>query len=323
MFFIISGFFMCFTFLKKEMTFKTFCVSKIARLWPVLLFSLFSFMIITLFIESVHYYKYENIVSAFFIRSSFAVYIPTNNGAAWYINVVFFGYIFYFCLFGIIPREKRKYAVGIIIFFLYSLLINKQDLYIFPQVFLDGFLTVPMTRALAGMGLGYILGEIYSSEKSSHKEDIKSESIYSVIFFTIVEAVTIIYLFKFSIIKFLDYAFIIMTILFVILFICFLYQKGLISRILDKDKIFKMGKYCFSIYMMQEFCFQILNKYLWTNTTIGVVRYPILNMLAGLIFCITVGVLTYYLVENPCQKIILKNFTNKEKTACTKNQIDT
>ena len=299
MFFIISGFFLFFSFFK-DSNFKNFIIKKVARLSPVLLFSLFGFMILSPFIENIHFYKYQNILSVFFIRSSFITNIETNNGAAWYINVMFWGYIFYYSLFNSIPKEKRKYITAIIVFIMYSILINKQNLYDQPQFILDGILTIPMIRALAGMGLGYIIAEFYNSSNCQN-----SKSIFSKIGYTIIEIITIILLFKFSIINPLSYSFPILTILFIIIFYCFLTKKGYISRFLDNNVVFQLGKYCFSIYMMQDFCFQLLNKFLWNNIHFGIIEHPIFNILAGILFCIIVGIITYYIIEEPCKRLIL------------------
>ena len=75
------------------------------RLLPVLTASLIGIMILSKFIDGVKYLKYENLVALFFLDDALIANFPTNNGAAWYINVMFWGYILYYCVLNLIPAE--------------------------------------------------------------------------------------------------------------------------------------------------------------------------------------------------------------------------
>ncbi len=307
MFFILSGFFFFFS-LKKETSFKHFVCSKIIRLLPVLIASLIGIMILSKFIDGLKYLKYENFVALFFLDDALIANFPTNNGAAWYINVMFWGYILYYCVLNLIPAEKRNYLVGLIVFFAYSILLNKMYLYNEPQIWNEGILTIYMIRGIAGMGLGYLFGNIYNSvsEEINYTRPGKVKSLI----FTIIEITTFIYLFKFSIIKYHAYGFPFMMILFIALFWLFIYKNGYLSRLLDNKFIYDIGKYCFSIYMMQDVMFYILERWLWHNTSFGVINYPVTNIIIGLISCILLGIITYYYIEKP-SITIYKHITSK------------
>ncbi len=135
-FFIISGFFMYYTF-SRNTTFKSFIVNKIARLWPVLIFCILIFYILYLFDIS-NFEKFGNILAAFFITQSF-VNVHANINVSWYINVIFWTYILYFSLFKIIKPENRVSVVALYTFFAYTILFNKVNLYSAPTVWGGGF----------------------------------------------------------------------------------------------------------------------------------------------------------------------------------------
>lgn len=263
-FFVISGFFMFYTFLKKP-SFQRMIISKIARLWPVVVFSLFCFLLLSLF-GMVKFQKYGNILAVFFLNSALTpVYF--NDGAGWYVNSLFWGYFFYFCLDKIVVSNIKIYVFSVVTFLFYSILLNKVQLYDQPQIFC-GILSIPLVRALAGMGAGYIIGYAYNNKEFYVKQRI---------LFTILEIFAVYLLFRISIIKKIDCSFQIMIVSFVILFVDFVFKAGLLSKIANKKMFDVFGRYCFSAYMMQGIGFHIANKFMWNNTKYGVQEYPLVK----------------------------------------------
>lgn len=300
-FFIISGFFMFFTFLKKP-SFEKLIISKIARLWPVIVFSLLGFFVLSLF-GFVKFEKYGNIPALFFLNTALTP-VPFNDGGAWYINAMFWGYVFYYCLDKVVREDIKIYVFSLITFFGYSILLNKLHLYNQPQIFCQ-LLSYSMIRGLAGMGFGYILAYVYN--KKAETNNNKKYNIYK----TIIEIFFIILLIKISIIKKTNSAFPIMLISFTILFLDFIFNKGFLSKITNKKIFDALGRYCYSTYMMQGIGFHLANKFLWNSTKYGVHQHPIINIWGGVLLCIVLGLITYHIVEIPAKNFILRKF-NKE-----------
>ena len=192
MFFIISGFFLFFSF-KKHLEFSDFVITKVIRLLPVLIFSIFAILLLSFIFTDVHYLKYQNFLAIFFLNSSFIANFNTNNNTAWYINVLFWGYIFYYCFVNLLPKEKINYAIGILIFFSYSVLLNKMELYNQPQIWQDGTITICMLRGIAGIGLGYLIGNWHNNNLQNYQKT-KGNSPFSYLFFTVIEIVSLIYI---------------------------------------------------------------------------------------------------------------------------------
>lgn len=92
----------------------------------------------------------------------------------------------------------------------------------------------------------------------------------------------------------------IVVIVFTALFICFIYNKGLISRILNNKWFGFLGKYAYSIYVMQQISFWILAKTLWKTE---IVDRPVACIGVSLMFCIAIGISTFYLIEKPMEKM--------------------
>ncbi len=299
MFFIISGFFMFYTF-SRNTTFKSFIVNKIARLWPVIAFSVLVCFILSL-LGIITYDKYGNITALLFLSNSFIIN-HNNIGSAWYINVLFWTFILYFTLFKIIKPENRIPVVGIIVFIVYSILFNKEHLYASPKL-MGGGITYYLLRGIAGMGWGYLIACLYSSWSLSSVVTLRQK-----IFYGILECYLLFLIYKWTIVKSIPQAVVILVFLFSVLFILFLAQRGFLSRLLNNDICFKFGQYCFSIYLVQDFMYQILYKVLWSNPHIGVLKYPVLNIFLGMLFVGIAGIIVYYIIEKPFKNIIKKLF---------------
>lgn len=272
----------------------------IARLWPVLFFSVFCAFILSLF-KLTYFHKYGNICALLFLDDAYSVNIPTNNGAAWYINVMFWGYVCYYCVLKLFDHEKRLYVISLVVFCCYSVLLDKLHLYNQPQMF--GIVTIPMVRGIAGMGLGYLISEFYRRYTF-----LPNRSYIRMTLYTVVELFVLYLLIRTAIIKKLDIAFPIILICFLLLFFLFLFKKGWVSCLLDRPAVSFMGKYCFSIYMMQEIMFPIVNRVLWKNSCFGASVFPVFNMICGIMLCIILGVFTYHLVEKPMRNFLLNRF---------------
>ena len=82
----------------------------------------------------------------------------------------------------------------------------------------------------------------------------------------------------------------------------FIERKGFLSNWLSKKIWSDLAVYCYSIYMLQEAMWPLLNKFLWTNAHFGMHNFPKTVFLVSNVIIIAVGVATYYLVEKPAYR---------------------
>ena len=90
----------------------------------------------------------------------------------------------------------------------------------------------------------------------------------------------------------------IVVILFPAFFACLLTRKGIFSRLTDHKFIGLPGRYAYSIYVMQEVAFEVLKKTLWKNTSF-LRDYPIAAIAVSIMLTMSLGILTYHMVEKP------------------------
>lgn len=299
-FLIIAGFFLFQSFYNHpKLNFLDFAKNKIARLWPVLAFSL---------ILSVIFFKMQIITAI--INGCFLQCIGVTlayKGINWYISSFFWAIIFYFY---ILKTFDKKYARLIIVLCIYFSIVGNINHFqgSFGRETFANFFNAGLMRALAGIGIGYFIGEYQESLKykintySSKYIQWLSGGVYSAI-----EILCLYFLishFLFHSLKYQNQ--LIFLIVFSTLLICFIKQKGIISKLLNNNFWGWCGKYSYSIYAMQQISFNIMKKSLWrlpdfvNNITVCVT--------VSLIISILIGILTYYFIELPIGKLIKKQF---------------
>lgn len=153
------------------------------------------------------------------------------------------------------------------------------------------------------MGLGYLIASWFSRWNLPNKVSLSQKILVG-----IVECFLLFLLYKWTVVKTIPYFLPIIILVFTSLFMLFLAKRGFLSRLLNNNLFYLLGKYAFSIYMVQEIFFNISKKYIWPNPDFGVVNYPALNIFANLFMTFIFGIIVYYIIEKPFYKIIKKLF---------------
>ena len=99
------------------------------------------------------------------------------------------------------------------------------------------------------------------------------------------------------------------VIIFLLLFICFLLHKGILSKLLENNVSSFLGKFTYSIFLSHYLIKDLWNIYIMNKCQHFVIYHPIINIVSIFIVSIIVGMLTYYLIEKPSAKF-LKNRLN-------------
>lgn len=81
----------------------------------------------------------------------------------------------------------------------------------------------------------------------------------------------------------------VLLLIFCILFVSFLAQKGLLSKLLDNNVSEYLGQYAYSIYIMQGIGLAIANYFIWNNQAF-VLSHPYLNIATTILICILIGI---------------------------------
>ena len=293
-FFIISGYFLYKNIINSNsIDIAKFIWKKITRLWPVLIFSI---------IIGVIFFK-QNIYPAIF-NALFLQCIGLSldyKGINWYISPLFWALILYYAIFKNFDNKKAYVFVGGICYFGYLININYCHGG-FGRGVIYNILDLSFLRALAGIGLGILIGKLLTEFIFTMNEKIKY------ILFSIIEISSIIFLIRYFLFGLKYKNAFIVIIVFSLLFVSFIRQYGILSQVLNLSIFSQLGKYAYSIYVMQQISFWILQKTLWKTQ---IIENTSICILLSLIFSIILGIITYHLIEKPGYKYLMNRILIK------------
>lgn len=163
--------------------------------------------------------------------------------------------MFYCFLFCSLKRRAAILTTGIIAALGYTFLVN-YDCY-FHRGTTYGIVSMGLVRALAGIGMGLLIGlflEHFARLQSTFFSNTRIRTlIFSAVEIGSAALLLKIFLFggycqnKFNVI-----------LLFSVLFCCFVQRFGVLSMLCDSRIFFHLGKYSYSIYVVQQISFVIL-----------------------------------------------------------------
>ncbi len=312
LFFLLSGFFFAYR-LDLQNSFYNFFIKKVARLYPILIFTLILYFIISLF-KICEFKFYDNIFTLLGLNGIGLILQHGNGGHLWFVSTMFWSLLFYFYLLKNFEKKNIKLFLIFTILFCYSFLVHIHNGKIYGAwtVYYNIF-DIGLLRALGGIGIGYFIGEWYKANieniKTWKATTLQTISLSSLEFVTLYFIINNLMLHK---LKYNNQF--IFIIAFTAMTMLFLVKKGIFSRILDKDFWFNISKYTYSIYMIHMPIYSCLRNILWKNHPEIVYAHPILNIVFTLALVIVAGVLTYHFVEKPSYKYLTNRFCQSPQT---------
>ncbi len=298
LFFMLSGFFFVLT-LNSKQTVLDFVKKKIIRFYPVLIFVMLLYFLVSL-TGAFDFAYYDNIFCLLLLDGTSLVTKSGNVGVFWYVSAMFWVLLALFYSLKVFKKEQVNLFLAFAILFCYSFLIHAKGGKINNHLLILCFVfSVKMLRAVGGIGIGYFIGEWYKN----NIEKIKNYTfnIYQKIFLSVIEFMCIYFTINNLMlhrIKFKNDMIFIIT--FAILIICFLLKGGFFSRLLDNDFWGKISKYTYSIYMTHTLIIFTFKGLLWKPYTDYLLGHELLNIFAPIILALILGVFTYHFVEKPC-----------------------
>lgn len=298
-FFIISGFF--FPTENKQTMFE-FVTKKIIRLWPVLFFSIL-----------IHTKSFCDVLNMFFIEKGLGIVpvsVNTVNPASWYVCVLFWlSIIFYLAIknYGI---KNLIFPLSVISFFSLIMVLNSAKTMYYEVC--NGIFTAGILWGLFGISFGMILKQIYLNIKDLFDNSILNKLIFTVLELTLFTA--FLYLIFLSGNK--DSSTIISIFVFTLMFFVFLFNKGILGTFLGEFS--KLGRYAYSIYLMQFPAFYIMRKTIFSgggempSANFFLTQPDWLIIIISILIPTIIGILVYHIIEVPIG-ILLKKFFERIK----------
>lgn len=302
-FFILSGFFMFYSLGKKKAsTFSSFAYSKAARLWPMLAF-------VTLL--DVCFFN-ARLINAFF-NLLFLQCVGLSldyAGINWYISPLFWSFLFYFGLHRFIRDEaKFRFAAAVLTTVGYLMSFNAFGGE-FSRSVSFGFVSLSMARAIAGMGLGYLIASIVQTLKENGFEEratsTKPRKALTFIIATAGEMGPLAFIMLNCFDSDWHYGTSLTdALMFAIMMVFLPFKFGLFSKIFGNRFFGFFGRYSYSVYVTQQTVINILARTLWHKTDF-VQQHALWCIGVSLIISFLFSVAAYYIIEKPGAALFYK-----------------
>ncbi len=303
-YFIVSGFFLTYTF-DKNLSVIDFIKKKIIRFWPLVAFGIFVFCILGIFGIS-KFSFYNNIFSLFLLSNVGITFSLSNNGPDWFVSSLFFISTLYFYIFKYFKKTTYDFFIAIFVIFSFIFLLHATKGELYGHIKTTAFVfNHGLLRAFGGIGLGYFIHEFYLYLKSlNYKQTPLSFFIYTgfeiyILSFLIYE--TMLHKMHFN-------NKMIIIIGFVLLFLLFLLKRGFLSKILNHKFSTFLGKYTFAIFLTHYAVLECFTQ-LWFKKDISfALTHPLLIIVITFLTSLIFAIITYHFVEVPAGKFLKKKF---------------
>lgn len=309
-FFIISGYFL-YTSFKKDENLSDFIKKRIIRLWPLPAFIMLLYYILHLCGKTDFHYT-ENILSLFFMQNIGITFRFPQNGATWFISVLFFVSIFYWYLIDHYEKKNVFFIIALLVYFSFSFMIAQTHGHVVQSIeaYPNG-LNKGIVRGVAEIGLGILIA--VSGAAASQKDIL---SFRQKTFYGIIELSLLCWLIWHTGIN--SGVFnndILMILAFVPLFILFLKKKGFVSIFLDNKISSFLGKISFAIFVIHLPIKNLISATVVLYYQQWMVDNKILTLSLEFLTIISVALLAHYLIEKPSQRYLSYKFSTQTKVS--------
>lgn len=291
-FLLVSGFFLFRSTRDRQQPVAVTVLDKFVRLWPVLLFySVFQF----LFLD--HTVRASQILDLFFLRCTgismdFA-------GIIWYIGPFFWGTLLLAGLQKVLDKGKLTLVLALLAYWGYAINLNTTGGELHREIALE-VVSLGFARVIAGLSLGYLVSSFWDALQCAFVFSMSPRGKTATA--TAVETVLLLFLgirfFTPRLAGITEQSFV-YVLLFAILIVSLSTNCSLLSRLCTRFRLGALGKYAYSIYVMQQISFDLLKRTLWKNTAL-VLGHPYPTCIVSVAFSVLVGIAVYFLVERPC-----------------------
>ncbi|MCD7856358.1 MAG: acyltransferase [Clostridiales bacterium] len=290
-FLILGGYFLYHSY-QSGKSMEQFAVNRVVRLWPVLAF----YTIIMLAFFGLD--AYTAVFDLLFLRAT-GISLD-SHGIIWYIGPFFWCSLLLYALLRLVQPRWHGLMLAILTYVGYVMNVNLYSGGLGRDV-AYGFVSMAMLRVLAGLSLGCLLAMLLRHQQAkmtASVQDFRWRAVQSV-----VEIGLSVFLVAYLLLGLpQSQNQLIVVIAFFLLLYCVCGEgNGLVSILLGNPLLAKLGKYSYSIYVMQQISFYILMRALWLQSDF-VYDHTYWCIAASVLFSVLVGVLTYHLVEGPVVK---------------------
>ena len=258
---------------------------RLARLWPV-----FAFYVM---INLLFYGMWKE--KAVFELSMLACtgISPNYEEHIWYIAPYLWSTMLIIAVMRSFEKKRALLILAIVTYLGYAMNLNVKNGGLGREV-VHSIISLDFARVLAGLSLGVLLAASMEAFEQTFGRSTNT------ILWTVAEVATLSFLIHVFVIgKGKLTSMFIVVIVFSVLLVSFVNGAGMVGRALNLKVFGLLGRYSYSIYVMQGIAFHLLQGHFWKHEGF-VTSHVFWTLLISVAFAALIGVGTYHLVERPC-----------------------
>lgn len=289
-----------------------YLVSRVVRLWPVLMVSM---LLEGIFSGNLNWNR--TLINAFFLQCSGLSL--EYRGILWYVSAFFFASMFLYTLLRTLPHRKALFAISIASYFSCVFLINYFGGQIGNRETVMYLLNTGLLRGVGFMGIGILLDAVLDSLSEMFAVaplTFPARIILSLVT-VLTEALCLCFLVRYFLRSPAVGNHFVLVLVFCLLLACLLSRNDPLGFLLNRRQIGYPGRYAYSIYAAQGASFVLLKKTLWTSKFF-MSRIP-LALIGSVLFTLLLGIAVYYLVELPCTGLYHRWLSRYQSAVNTEN----
>lgn len=223
------------------------------------------------------------------------------KGIIWYIGPFFWASLLVYAVLKCLDRGKALLLIAILTYFCYAVNINIYNGGLGREVRLE-ILSTGFLRVLGGLCIGVLLGAVKDAFGSGETHRVSGGRLrfWAI---SLVELLSMGLLMYNMLVERLFGNGFTTVILFAVLFLCLVSSGGMVTRLLSWRPLAYTGRWCYSIYVMQQVAFFAMARGYWKSHTELMQQYPGWSIGVSTLVAVLIGIATYYLVEAPIVKI--------------------
>lgn len=306
---IIAGFFLYNTIKNHaNVSVLRFAWRKFARLWSVFVFA--SLCLVVFGATGIYFQQngFQVFLNLMFMQCNGLSIGAYCNGITWFVSPFFVGMLFYYGLVKSVNKNISTFIIAVLVYFGYVLFVNSglgaESMWGAHTV--GQLLNMGMVRVCAGIGAGYLVANIYNRVKDNNIFTNPKFKWFNFVLFSVAEILLMTIIIYRTVFRQMEYQNLVVFIpMFATLIFSFAMQRGILSQITNHPIFGIMGRYAYSIYIMQQVAFILMGLTFWRWS--GFVNsYENLTVLLSLAFATTLGIIVYHIIELPAIRIAYK-----------------
>ena len=312
-FFIISGLFLYRSFRANPgQSIFEYIVGRIVRLWPVLMLA----VVLEALLSGQGTWQRILLNGSFLQCSGLSL---EYKGILWYVSSFFFASIFLYAILRSCSGRTAAILISLLSYFGMTLLINYYEGKIGGRETVFYVINMGVVRGVTFVGMGILAAMVFEKLQEMTRLAPLSPGAQKVLFGgkLLAELGTVAALYAYFVVDGESGNYTVLVLTFLAALLAMVSEKDPMGMVLNRKIFGFLGKYAYSIYVMQETSFLVMKKTIWRSEPL--LSHVGLTLVLSTACSLALGIAVYHLVEKPFADLYYKWYKRYKAALAERN----